>query len=91
MNARVTGESAPLPPAVLRSARAPRAAAIQRRDLWFEPGRRNVAVFSRAQLHASATPGPILIEEYDACTYVAPGWLARLNENDLVLECRERA
>jgi len=90
VNARVTGESAARPSAVLRSARTPVTATIQSRDIWCDEARRNVAVLSRSQLDGSPAPGPLLIEEYDACTYVAPGWSAQLNESDLVLERHER-
>ncbi|HEY5258596.1 MAG TPA: hydantoinase/oxoprolinase family protein, partial [Candidatus Baltobacteraceae bacterium] len=46
-----------------------------------------VPIFERTGLSARAEiAGPALIEQYDAVTYVAPGWLARANAGDLVLE-----
>jgi N-methylhydantoinase A len=50
------------------------------RDLWIESAYGNVSVFERARLRAGdVLMGPCVIEQYDSCTYVAPGWSARLD------------
>ncbi|MDQ2871698.1 MAG: hydantoinase/oxoprolinase family protein [Candidatus Eremiobacteraeota bacterium] len=47
----------------------------------------DVPVYSRTSVPSSLA-GPALIEQYDACTYVPPGWLAR---NGDVLRLERRA
>ena len=61
--------------------------AASTRRVWFADGARDVTVFARSALRAGQTlRGPAIIEQYDACTYAAPGWNARLDDADLVLE-----
>jgi N-methylhydantoinase A len=46
------------------------------REIWIEGARRRVPVLARESLSAAPIAGPALIEQYDAVTYVAPGWTA---------------
>jgi N-methylhydantoinase A len=65
-----------------------REALAERRNVY--DGERFVAtdVYARALLRAGdALAGPAVIEQYDATTYVAPGWSARIDAiSNLVLE-----
>ncbi|MDQ6930111.1 MAG: hydantoinase/oxoprolinase family protein [Candidatus Eremiobacteraeota bacterium] len=57
------------------------------RPVWFADGARDLMVFQRSALtEGQRLRGPAIIEQYDACTYAAPGWDARLDAGDLVLE-----
>jgi N-methylhydantoinase A len=71
--------------------RAQRPAADSRaagsRNVWLDGGYASAVVRSRASLpEASDITGPSLIEEADSCTYVAPGWKARIGNSALKLE-----
>jgi N-methylhydantoinase A len=48
----------------------------ERREVYFAgEGRRATPVFARAALKpGNRLAGPALIEQYDSCTLVAPGW-----------------
>jgi N-methylhydantoinase A len=53
------------------------------RDVFFgsEAGVRPTPIISRSQLHRRGeSPGPLIIEEYDATAVVPPGWRARLDD-----------
>ncbi len=71
------------------AARLPRPAAGASPDrvAWFGRGIGPVAtpVIGRFDLDASARPGPLLIDEYDATTLVPPGAAARLDEFDNIV------
>ena len=88
VNARLTaiGRLAPLE----RTATASRAdgpAQIETRNLWMDDGYVAAPVFARERLDALATiAGPALIEQYDTCTYVPPGWSAQNEGAMLVVE-----
>jgi N-methylhydantoinase A len=71
----------PFPPARLRGGEQSNAPLpVGTRDLWIDPTYRNVSVFDRARLSAGdCLAGPCVIEQYDSCTYVAPGWSARVD------------
>ncbi|MDP9024107.1 MAG: hypothetical protein M3N13_01865, partial [Candidatus Eremiobacteraeota bacterium] len=57
------------------------------RHVWFPGGPQSVAVFQRDSLpEASILTGPAIIEQYDACTYVASHWTARIQNGDILLE-----
>jgi N-methylhydantoinase A len=57
------------------------------RDVWLDGGYGPAAVHPRAGLsEGSDLTGPALIEEADSCTYVAPGWKARVEDVALMLE-----
>lgn len=55
--------------------------AERRRQVYFGRtfGLREARVTGRIGLRAGETPGPLVIEEYDATTLVPPGWRARLD------------
>ena len=65
----------------------PAAGASPDRVAWFGRGIGPVAtpVIGRFDLDASARPGPLLIDEYDATTLVPPGAAARLDEFDNIV------
>lgn len=57
------------------------------RDVWIDGERRGVPVHARESLaHGTVLEGPVLIEQYDTCTYVAPGWRAFVRDGLLDLE-----
>ncbi|GAC1656773.1 MAG: hypothetical protein NVS9B12_08610 [Vulcanimicrobiaceae bacterium] len=57
------------------------------RAVWFAQGVRAVQVFQRETLaEASSVKGPAIIEQYDACTYLAPAWNACIQDGDIVVE-----
>jgi N-methylhydantoinase A len=67
------------------------AAATARRDVWIDGGFVTIDVHARASLAAATTlDGPALIDQYDATTFVAPGWRASGKRGALHLE-RSRA
>lgn len=53
------------------------------RDTWFGPryGRMRTAVLGRSDLTSQPIKGPLLIDEYDSTTVVAPGCTARLDSS----------
>ncbi len=63
------------------------------RSLYFgrHHGYHQTSILGRADLRAAgATPGPLVIEEYDATTLVPPGWLAQIDANlNIVLDRME--
>jgi N-methylhydantoinase A len=62
-------------------------AAAGSRDVWLDGAYSPAAVHDRASLSVGSNLiGPTLIEEADSCTYVAPGWNARVEDPALVLE-----
>jgi N-methylhydantoinase A len=69
--------------------RAPEARALrERRDVFDGSAFAETPVYGRAHLRpGDAFDGPAVIEQYDATTYVAPGWAARVDAfGNLVLE-----
>ncbi len=86
VSARLTATAAlaELPRAHRRSVSG---AAAASRDVWLDGGYASAAVRDRASLsEGSDLGGPALIEEADSCTYVAPGWKARVGVSALLLE-----
>jgi N-methylhydantoinase A len=67
--------------------RTPRAADAQRRNVWIDGAFVAIPVHQREAL-AQGTPieGPALVEQYDTCTYVAPGWTAQHGADMMILE-----
>lgn len=62
-------------------------AACAERPVWFESGTRAVRVHQRDALAEGTTiQGPAIVEQYDACTYVAPDWHGRIQDGDILLE-----
>ena len=63
------------------AATAPAASAFrERRDVWSGDGYTPAPVYVRERLNAGdAIGGPAVIEQYDATTYIAPGWDARVD------------
>ena len=62
-------------------------AAAASRNVWLDGGYAPAAVHARASVsEGSDLTGPALIEEADSCTYVAPGWNARVRDSAIVLE-----
>ena len=57
-------------------------ALLEKREVYYEgSGRIATPVFSRPALSAgSRLTGPALVEQYDSCTLVAPGWRAAVDE-----------
>ena len=65
------------------------AVATHRRNVYFGPavGTLETEVIDRPALSTSQTPGPLIIEEYDATTVVPPGCSTRLDEfNNIVID-----
>jgi N-methylhydantoinase A len=90
VNARLTARAAvasvttPLPEAIQSAEPAP-----TERRVWFTGAAHSVRVYQRAALpEGSSIAGPAVIEQYDACTYVAPAWNARIEDGDILLEHR---
>lgn len=49
--------------------------APETRDVWIDSGFQTVPIYQRAALPKTfAGSGPLVVEEYDATTYVPPGW-----------------
>lgn len=92
VNARLTARGWPPQPPQPSSAPARRPTAERvglpvQRALWVDGAYRQAPVFARDALPAGATcPGPAVIEQYDATTYVAPGWHALACDEFLLLE-----
>lgn len=64
-------------------------ACLERRSVYFsEAGRVDTLVYSRSALEAgNQFAGPALVEQYDSCTLVAPGWLAQIDPyGNIVME-----
>jgi N-methylhydantoinase A len=62
----------------------PSSTSVATRDLYLEGAYRAVALHVRDALSDDrAIHGPALVEQYDAVTYVAPGWQARVQGPDL--------
>ena len=58
------------------------------RPAYFGPrhGLLPTRVVARNQVGGAASPGPLIVEEYDATTVVPPGWLIRRDQrNNLVI------
>ncbi|MFN2528298.1 MAG: hydantoinase/oxoprolinase family protein [Candidatus Baltobacteraceae bacterium] len=88
VNARLTATAPvatfelPMPKTIHHTTAAP-----TERSVWFLGGARSVVVYQRDALkEASILYGPAIIEQYDACTYVAPNWTARIENGDILLE-----
>ncbi|GAC1389220.1 MAG: hydantoinase/oxoprolinase family protein [Vulcanimicrobiaceae bacterium] len=57
------------------------------RTMWFPTGFTAVNIHARSAMReGDKLPGPAIIEQYDACTYVAPDWNATMHNGDIVLE-----
>ena len=51
------------------------------RNVWIESAYRSTPVYARERLPLDLTlAGPALIEQYDTCTYVPPGWCVQTGE-----------
>jgi N-methylhydantoinase A len=62
---------------------------VTEREVWTDDAYVQTSVYARETLPAHAMiGGPALIEQYDTCTYVAPGWSAK---NDGVMLMVERS
>ncbi|HLI95810.1 MAG TPA: hydantoinase/oxoprolinase family protein [Candidatus Baltobacteraceae bacterium] len=62
---------------------------IAERNLWIEGEYVETHVYARETLPLHAMiGGPALIEQYDTCTYVAPGWSAKNDGTMLLVEKR---
>ncbi len=88
VNARLTaiGRLAPLE-RVATTSKADGPAQIETRQLWIKDGYIPAPVFARERLDANAKiAGPALIEQYDTCTYVPPGWSAQNDSAMLVVQ-----
>jgi N-methylhydantoinase A len=91
--ARVTAIGAVRKPTLSADAKAPpsapsRDALLERRSVYVADGRVETPVYDRTQLPAGTRwEGPALVEQYDSCTLVAPGWRARVDGlGDFILE-----
>ena len=59
----------------------------EQRRAWFEGRWRSVPVVRRGDLGRRPSPGPLIVEDYDATTVVPPGWrCAREADRALLLE-----
>ena len=90
VSARLTAHAAPPAGALSTASTHPTAhvhAAAEERNVWLNGEYVQTPVFARSSLSSHAMiGGPALIEQYDACTYVAPGWSAKRTARALVLE-----
>jgi N-methylhydantoinase A len=86
VNARITA-SASLGTQVGRSGtRITESRSAGARDVWIDGMPQVTSVYARDHLAAQAViVGPALIEQYDAVTYVAPGWTASVAGDELLL------
>lgn len=87
VNARLTAvaEIDPLPDSA--ATRDGAGAAAAQRDVWIDGAYVSTPVYARTLLPPNAAiSGPALIEQYDTCTYVPPGWSASDDGAMLVLE-----
>jgi N-methylhydantoinase A len=85
VNARVSA-TAPVAAAGALAPPARSEAEPLQRPVWIGGAPVEVAVMQRDALGERAVEGPAIIEQYDACTYVAPGWSARADGGDLLVE-----
>jgi N-methylhydantoinase A len=88
VNARLTaiGQLAPLQRAATDE-KHDGPAQVDTRNVWIGEAYVPAPVFARERLDANATiAGPALIEQYDTCTYVPPGWSAQNNGAMLVVQ-----
>jgi N-methylhydantoinase A len=94
VNARLTA-TAPAGIGALRAVqedkdggRAPRSADTPgTREVWIDGAYAQTPVYAREALPVHAViGGPALIEQYDTCTYVPPGWSAKRQDAMLVVE-----
>jgi N-methylhydantoinase A len=59
----------------------------ERRDVFINGSFVETPVYAREALSAQAMiAGPAIIEQYDSCTYVPPGWAARKHGATLLVE-----
>ena len=73
-------------PVALRESQEQSEQRVQRRA-WFEGRWRSVPVARRGDLGRRPTPGPLIVEDYDATTVVPPGWRgSREADGALLLE-----
>ncbi len=62
------------------------------RQVWVNGAFETVLVMQRGELAPGVEmSGPLLVEQYDTCTYVAPGWSLRSQEGVLLLRRMEAA
>ncbi len=89
VNARITAygtvpETAGAPEATDAAARG---SGASERNVWTGKTFERVAVLTRAMLAPSVRrPGPLVVEEYDSTTYVAPGWTVTRQDDLLLIE-----
>lgn len=64
----------------------------QSREVWSNGAMRQTNIYSRTSLgNAYRVEGPAVIEQFDSCTFVGPGWsAAQLPCGSLELRCHER-
>jgi N-methylhydantoinase A len=87
VNARLTaiGALPPLPPNKAGGQAAPQPPT--RRSVWIDVSFVETPVWERASLLENRRiDGPALIEQYDCCTYVQPGWTSACKGEMLFLE-----
>jgi N-methylhydantoinase A len=64
---------------------------LAERHVWTGKKFERVAVLTRAMLPLNVRrAGPLVVEEYDSTTYVAPGWTATRQDDLLLLEATPR-
>jgi len=60
------------------------------RGVWIDARSRNAPIFDRETLQpAWSTHGPAVVEQYDATTYVAPGWSVSLDNMNVLTMVRD--
>jgi N-methylhydantoinase A len=97
VTARVIAVGATAKPELAAAPVAPRTVPLEaralseRRDVWDADGFTPTPVYARDRLAAGdAFAGPAVIEQYDATTYVARGWYARVDAfGNLVIEAND--
>lgn len=64
----------------------PKGVSVASRDVWIDGAYAPAPVYDRTEVTHGSIAGPALVEEADSCTYVAPGWKARVDDTALLLE-----
>ena len=91
VNARLTAgaPAAARPPAAIErpESAAGETVRVGERNVWIDGAYVETPVYARETLPAHAMiGGPALVEQYDTCTYVPPGWSAKRTQAMLLLE-----
>jgi N-methylhydantoinase A len=85
VNARLTATASVARPSASGRHAAPGSLSAAKRRVWLDAAPADVPIYQRSTLAGETSiDGPAIVEQYDATTYVAPGW--RLRVADPMLE-----